>query len=509
MSDDNKATPATPSMAYAGMVSAWDKIGTVLKGTEAMRKAGAKYLPEYQNEGDKSYEARRKGAVLHNVTSLTLNSWVGRPFSDPLQIPEEMPEDVTGYLRDIDLQGSDVAVFARNWFKEGLAKAFAHVLIEMPRPIKFDEEGNEIPRTKADDLAENIRPYWSFIPPENLIYASSVVVDSVEVLTQVRILETEIEQDDTGWGEKEVRRIRVYRKHLDIEGAPVTFEVWTWDPEEDEWMNSSPPQQMDIENIPLVTFYADRTGLLEGKSPLEDLVDLNISHWQSKSDQTNVLTVARFPILAASGITKEESSVLVGPRQLLWSSNPDAKFYYVEHEGASIAAGRQDLLDLEEAMAEYGADFLRKRPGDVTATSRALDSAEATSPLQDAVIRFNDALEQAMAITAEWLGVEELPEITVPIDFGPEEIVQGDLDSLKEARRMRDLSRESYLDELARRGVLADTFDQAINDQQLESEDSMAFGGAPTDGKPINEEEADEDDEKKPEDDDEDETSEE
>jgi hypothetical protein len=503
MSDEKQATPATPSMAYAEMVPVWDKIGTILKGTEAMRAAGTKYLPEYQNEGDKSYEARRKGAVLHNVTSLTLNSWVGRPFSDPIQVDEKTPPNVKEYLEDIDLQGSNIGVFCRNWFKEGLSKAFAHVLIEMPRPVKVDAEGNEIERTKADDLRENIRPYWSFIPPENLIFASSVVMDSVEVLTQVRILESEIEMDDTGWGEKEVKRIRVFRKHVNMEGAPVTFEVLTWDPQEEEWVETTPPQLLDIDQIPLVTFYADRCELLKGKSPLEDLSDLNIAHWQSKSDQTNVLTVARFPILAASGITKEESSVLVGPRQLLWSTNPDAKFYYVENEAKAIAAGRQDLLDLEEAMAEYGADFLRKRPGDVTATSRALDSAEATSPLQDAVIRFNGALEEAMAITAKWLGLEDAGIVTVPVDFGPEEIVQGDLDALKEGRRMRDLSRETYLTELSRRGVLADEFDPKENERQLEEEDSMAFDGAPTDGMPINEEEADDDDdEKKPEDDD-------
>jgi hypothetical protein len=484
------------------MASKWEKIRTLLKGTDAMRSAGEKYLPRYQNEGDLQYEARKTGAVLHNVAELTLNSWVGRPFSDPMNIPEEMPEDMTEYLKDIDLQGSDITVFARNWFKEGLSKAFAHVLVENPRPVTTDEQGNEIQRTKADDLAEGLRPYWSFIPPENLLFAASVVIDSREILVQARILEEETVADPDGWGELTEKRVRVFRKNL--ETGMVTFEIHTWDPEEEEWTESVSPQEMDISEIPIVTFYADREDLLTGKPPLEGLIDLNISHWQSKSDQVNVLTVARFPVLAASGIREEESNVKVGPRVLLWSTNPEAKFYYVEHSGKAIAAGRQDLLDIEEAMAEYGADMLKKRsPGDVTATARALDSAEATSPLQDAVIRFNDALEQAMALTAEYLGIDELPEITVPVDFGPEEIVSGDLDALKEARKGRDLSRETYLEELGRRGVLADDFDPAENERQLESEDDMAFGGAPTDGLPINQFEGkdeDEDDEKKTED---------
>lgn len=487
MPNQNEPTPASPSAAYQKMAPVWKKVQTVLDGTTAMRKAGEDYLPRYENEGDQAYKARREGAVLFNISDRTLKSWVGRPFSDPVHQGEDVPDDVVELLKDVDMQGNDITVFARNWFSEGLAKAFAHVLVEMPRP----DEDPERERTVADDLEEGVRPYWSLITPENLIFASGYVVNSREILTHIRIRECETVRD--GWEEREVKRIRIY----DRDENGVSVSLWELENEgqkDEKWVEKQAQTPIDISRIPLVTFYADRQGLMYGKSPIEDLVDLNISHWQSKSDQNNILTVSRFPILAASGITEDESKVLLGPRCLLWAKNPDAKFYYVEHKAASIGAGRQDLLDLEEQMAEYGAEFLRKRPGNVTATARALDSAESTSPLQDAAMRFNDALEQAMDLTAEWMNVETVGTVTVAVDFGPEEIAREDLDAVKEARRLRDLSRRQYLAELKRRGVLADDFDADEDEKELEAEDSAVFSGAPVDGEPINPEDQDDED---------------
>ena len=116
----------------------------------------------------------------------------------------------------------------------------------------------------------------------------------------------------------------------------------------------------DMPYIPLVTFYSQRSGLMLAKPPLLDLVNMNISHWQSQSDQTAVLTVARFPMLASSGMM-DEDEVVVGPNQWLATRDPAGRVYYVEHSGKAIASGRADLLDLEEKMAKYGAELMRVR----------------------------------------------------------------------------------------------------------------------------------------------------
>src|SRR5688572_32980760 len=106
--DDN---PNTMSRAYECMRPRWDKINAVLGGTAAMRAAGSLFLPQHPSETDTAYRERLATSVLLNITQMTLDSWVGRPFSDPLTITEDVPQEIQELLEDVDLQGNAVGVF--------------------------------------------------------------------------------------------------------------------------------------------------------------------------------------------------------------------------------------------------------------------------------------------------------------------------------------------------------------------------------------------------------------
>jgi len=434
-----------------------------------MRDAGQTLLPQHEEEGDVAYAERLENDVLFNLSELTLESWVGRPFSDPVELSEDMPEQIRSLMDNIDLQGNQIDVFARNWFRDGLAKSFSHVLVEFPMVDQLDGE-----RTMDDDLREGVRPYWVQVNPENLFFAHAMVIDGVEVLTHVRILEFVSHME--GFSEVIIPQIRVIDAGVPQENGSIAAEVSLYqqeDPKKDQspWQLTGPPRALSVPFIPLITFYADRKGLMTGKPPIADLTDLNIRHWQSNSDQISVLTISRFPILAGSGVGGSDR-VAIGPHTWLTTSDPNGRWYYVEHSGKAIQAGRQEMLDLTEAMMEYGAEFLKKRPSRETATARALDSAEATSPLQDATLRFMDALNTAIAMTGAWLGLnpKESGRAKITTDFGPEEASTQYLDAIKFARVNNDLSREMYLMELQRVGALPDGFDFEKNEQQLGEE---------------------------------------
>lgn len=467
--DKDPESPATTSYAYDAMIGVWSMIDTVLGGTRALRQAGREYLPQHDEETDANYEDRLNSNVLFNVLELTLEHFVGRPFSDPVGLNEDVPDPIREAMKNIDLQGNDVTTFARNWFREGLAKGFAHVLVDMPSMRAEDRAS----RTLADDRAEGRRPYWLFIRPENLIYASYEVRQTPhgpqKRPTHVRIYETVVEQE--GFAEVVKEQIRVlepgywavYEKQEKGKGRKKT-----------EWRKID-EGETDLDDIPLVTFYSTNPDSdLLAKPPLEDLAHLNLRWWQSNSDQINILTVARFPMLAVSGANDQSGSVMaIGPRQLLGTKDPQGKFYYVEHDGRAISAGREDLLDLEEQMANYGSIFLKRVPGNQVATARALDSAESTSPLQDMTVRFIDSMNTALDYTARWLGLEEGGTVNIPTDFGPEEELTVDLNTLLEARKSRDISREAFLDELKRRGMLADDYDPLLDLEQLYDEEDL------------------------------------
>lgn len=473
--------PSTTSLAYDVMAPRWAKIDTLLGGTEAMRAAGETFLPRHPEESYPAYQNRLAVATLLNMTELTLESWTSKPFKDRVNKSDDMPEQFQDYMEDVDLQGNNIDVFARQWFRDGLAKSLSHVLVEFPRK-KLREDGQ--PNTLADDRKQNLRPYFVHIPPENVIFAASEVVHGVETLTHVRIMEHETVVE--GFAESirttikvlEPGLVRIYeeRKTRNKKVQWVLVDEYTY----------------DLDFIPLVTFYANREGFMVGKPPLTDLADLNISHWQSNSDQRVILTTARFPILALSGGQPEGNALTVGPNQWLFCPDAQGRYYYVEHQGKAIEAGRNDLRDLEDQMSAYGADALRKKPGNPTATAKAIDSAETTSPLQDMAIRFMDALNIALWYMGLWMNTEETGQLIIETDFGAGNDPTADVKALETARKNRDISRKTYLSELQRREVLSDNFELEDDAVELENESAAILAEASLD---LDPEGSDDDDE--------------
>lgn len=459
----NPNDPSTTSIAYDIMWPRWALTNAVLGGTETMRDAGEDYLPMHESESQNAYDERLHTNVLFNMTELILDAWVGRPFGDPVQLNDDVPADIKDDLENVDLQGNNLDVFAREWFKDGIAKSFSHVLIDFPQlQTRINPStGEEIPRTIADDNAENNRPYWIHIKPENVLSLQTSIQDGIEKIIHVRILEEIVIME--GFAETVVSQIRVLEPGIvslwqvrKVKGKEVWVEI--------DRFNSG------MEEIPFVTFYTNRTAVGLGKPPLQDLAELNVTHWQSSSDQRTTLTVARFPILALSGGNEDETKLTIGPKKWLFTPDAQGKFYYVEHTGAAIDAGDKDLENLVEMMGNYGAAFLKKRPGRETATARALDSAEGISPLQDITVRFMDAVDQCLAFHAAWKGQETGGTVTIATDFGPEASNQSDFNVLKFTRRLGDISRKAYLAELQRRGTLQDDYDEEEDFLQIEEE---------------------------------------
>jgi len=497
MSDDkDKASPATTSYAYDRMAPSWAVVDTLLGGTESMRAAGENYTPRHSEETDEGYRARLQSAVLLNMVEQTLDTLSGKPFSEPMKPSEDVPALVTDtILDDVDLQGNNIDVFAHQLFRQGMAKALVHVLVDMPRPepVAAVEGAAPAPRTLADDREQGVRPYWVMIKPEALLYARASIINGTEVLQHVRILEIFYEED--GFAEVEKVRIRVLEPGLVKIYAPVEKktsgqkEEWSL---EDEWATG-------LDYIPMVTYYADRTNFMEGKPPLLDLAWLNVAHWQSTSDQRNILKVARFPILACEEANSEDSeTIVIGPNKVLFGPG---KFKYVEHTGSAIEAGRKDLEDLERVMSGYGAEFLKKRPGGGTATARALDSAEASSDLSAMSVVFEDTMAQILAFTSDALNLgTDGGEVEVVKDYQIEELDPQALEFIKYMREKNDLSRKAVIAVAITHGFLPEDFDEEEDWEQVVKEvtqRSELLGEAFGDLDPGAEEEEEEDGGKK------------
>lgn len=497
--------PASPSAARMAMDDRWQQMDAVLGGTASMRAARELYLPQHLGEEDERYDERISTATLWNQTELTLAGWVGRPFRDPLTLDGNVPEQIKNLYNDIDREGTNMDAFARDWFKAGIAKAFCHVLVEAPA---FDTADGSRP-TLADERRQGLRPYWVLIDPAEVIAARHEVTNGRDVITHLRLYEvsTEVDPEDE-FNELHVERIRVFNRILYVEDGQEIAEgryvvqVTMYKKSNDKrkkksWdvdtAHESHGRIIDVPGVPLVTFYSHREGFHRGKPPLQDLCDLNVKHWQKLADLDNIIRVASFPILAASGIDPDDGvtndtgykdAKTIGPYNFLYTGEAGGKYYYVEHQGKAIKSGQDSLDVLENKMGAYGSEFLKKAPDRQTATARTLDSAEASSPLQNMTLRFKEAFEKALALTAQMIGINRTDTdaefhagtVTIVTDFGPEEASGIDLNALITARANKDISRNTFLSELMRRGILPKEFDADTNYDELEQEVMDAFG---------------------------------
>jgi hypothetical protein len=206
-------------------------------------------------------------------------------------LSQETPDKIKELAEDIDMEGDRLDVWAQQFFSIAFQYGLAHALVDYPRTDP------ETVKTRADEQASGSRPYVTMLNPRQVIGWKSKVSGGKVVLTDLRVKEV-IVVDGDDFGQTKIEQIRhimpgkveIYRRNKGNDGSA------SWAIHE-EWETSR-------SDIPLVTLYTKRTGFMRGSPPLLNLALLNIKHWQSQSEQDNILHVARVPILSVYGLAE-------------------------------------------------------------------------------------------------------------------------------------------------------------------------------------------------------------
>lgn len=441
MSDD----PSVTLPAVTAMREDWAVVDPLMGGTRDMRAAGLAHLPKWPKEEQIDYDVRLKQSTLLPAYSETVKNMTGRVFAEPIMLDETVPAPIKAFSADIDRQGNNLQVWSQVFFSQALSHGLCHALVDYPQILPATE-GALV--TDADAIAAKARPYVVMIRPQQVIGWRSSDVGGEHVLTQFRYMEA-VEEDDGEFGAQTVEQIRVlrpgqwqtYRMADDTKGG----KIWQLHDE----------GRTTLKTIPLTTFYTQRTGYLTAKPPLMELAHLNIKHWQSQSDQDNILHVARVPMLAIIGVDDIGWELKVGTASAT-KLPKDGDMKWVEHTGAAIGAGRTSLQDLADDMRVAGAKLLQKdKQATKTATQAEDEAAQEMSPLQTMASQLEDAIDQILQHFADFTKLPSGGNAQVngnfDIDFAPETTLPLLLNMAGQGR----LSDETLFVELQRRGVIS------------------------------------------------------
>lgn len=429
-------------------------IDALLGGTDAMRAAGEKYMPRWPGEDVESHKTRISVATLFPAYQRTVEVLGAKPFSKPVTFGKDMPAEIVVLCDDIDRQGRNLHSFLSEVGQEALGYGFSGILVDHPPTV--DAEGNPLYPNKAAQDAAGIRPYWVQIHPRSILGW----ITERGVLTQLRFLECE-EEPDGDFGVKEIEQVRVLRIG--------SWETWRKieGKGEDDWALYE-SGATTLARIPFVPVYGNRTGYMEARPALKELAYMNVKHWQSDSDQQNILHVARVPILFGKGLG--EGQITVGAGSAVKADHPDADLKFVEHSGKAIDSGRVSILDLEDRMRQAGAELLVIKPGNVTVAQTLADNEQGACALQKVAENIEDAADQALQLTAEWLQKDQGGHVTLFKDFGAATLAEASAELLLKTNQAGKLSDESLYEELQRRGIIKPETDWVTEKDRIDSQ---------------------------------------
>lgn len=475
-------------------------------GVRRMRWRGEQWLPRFGGEESDQYSFRLKLSSLYAGLTDALDRACSKPFSKKVTIKDE-PVAFTPWLVNIDAKGGDVTQFARQWLRAAIKHGQSHVLVD------YTALDPSAPNTLANEKAQSPRAFFTMIEQSNVLdWRESTLPDGTLGLAEIRYRDIRM---IAGRKREFIRVIRLKEwedwQNEAYDPPPANLndngrsEFYDW--KEDRLANfkkvasGSFGPEGGFKSLPIVTLYTNARGFMQARPAFSDLQETNLTHWQSASDQRNIVHYCRVPILFGVGLD-DQKSLTLGAGTAINTANPEARLQFVEHSGSAAQTGADDLKQLEESMMALGVRPLIARTGDVTATGVAAAEAGAASDVHVWCRALESGLKACFMRAAEWAGLpaEVIERMTLDVfsDFKVDVTGNEDQDKLLAACVAGKVSDETYLNESKRRGFFADDFDveaelgrikeaqkAKAEEEAVKLEAQMEMNGEQTGGMPM------------------------
>lgn len=472
--------PSVVSADVAAMSPYWDLVSAISGGAETMRAAGARYLPRYKNETTENYSIRLSNAKFTGIFGDIVENLAQRPFSSQVTVSDDAPPDIKAFSEDVDARGNSLHVFAGEAFFSAIAAGIDWWVIDYTSGIPPGA-------TVAQERAMGARAYWRRYDAGSVLAVHSDMIDGAEQFTHVRLLEPVMVRD--GFKEETIEQVRVMeRAPLDGGGyGPPTWQIWRKSKEQGtsgQWFPVADPQPLGISRIPLVAYMTGRRigDSWRIKPPMRDAAHLQIELYQQESALKHAKTMAAFPMLVGAGVDPPEDAngdqipVSVGPHTVLFAPQSDTgqhgDWKFIEPSAQTLNFLAADIKETIQQLRELGRQPLTAQSGNLTVVTTAFAAQKGNAAIEAWALGLKDALEQALIITGEWLGLSGYePSVSINTDF---DIGLGDENGFAHVLALRErgeISREAVIHEAKRRDLLDDDYDADEDAKEILEED--------------------------------------
>jgi len=202
-----------------------------------------------------------------------------------------------------------------------------------------------------------------------------------------------------------------------------------------------------------VPIYGRRLAYMVGHPPLLDMAYQNVKHWQAQSDQDDSARFARKRLLVFVGLDDTQNLTASSSQAIKLPLGGSAEV--IQGSAESVTVGRAELDALEGQMIQSGAELLTRQPGQRTATEASNDAEANKSELQRIVETFEDSLDMALQLTADWLGLPDGGSVSLYKDFSVGSLSEATAQLLLQLQQGAVITKATLIKEQQRRGVLS------------------------------------------------------
>lgn len=473
----------TPCAAYSAALPAWKKVRDAREGSPAVKRAKTEYLPRLSEQTPEEYDAYCLRALFLPVAGRTTNTMVGLALYREPQC--DCSEKIEAHLETIGPEGEPwlrlVATLLRDQVSVG-----RHIVV-----VDADEEEGSPPRwahyfpeslinwrtTKIDgkervsllvfsEEREVFNPEDPYVPKTEQIYRELALgvpptpnVDGATREEQARQF-----YELAGFQEEDLPNGGIYyqvvwRKNDSAQGRGKA-----------EWVRESVvvPRRMGgkpFTEIPAVIFNSTHLGTKVSKPPMEDLADVNLSHYRNSADLEHGRHYTALPTAWFAGWElKDGEKITIGGATAFVTEQSGAKADYLEFSGAGLGHIQTGMESKEALMAVIGSRFLEpQKSGAEKPEAIRLRQAGDHATLSEIMDVTEEGVIQLLRFTTMFtvLGDPSAKDIGFRLsrEFGERATDPQLLQALMAGTQQGLVSHETFLDNFERMGLLPEGVD--------------------------------------------------
>jgi hypothetical protein len=391
----------------------YELIRDCLAGEAQVKYRKTRYLPMPNPEDTSAdniarYDSYITRASFFGVAEKTLSDLVGQIFmrEPAVEIPamlQPVIDDATGSGIPLQQQAQLAAANALGYGRLGL-------YVDYPSTAVINDDGTETdePASIADIEAGEIRPTIRVIEPWDCINYRVKTRGAKIILSLVVFREDRIVEDD-GFETKKKDQWRVLRLDENDEYViDIYYNKTGTTPNERYEPRDAAGNRLD--EIPFTFVGSVNNDPAPNAPPMYQLCSLNIHHYMNSADYEESVFVVGQPTIAASGLTEEWVTKVLGGRISMGARGGiplpvNGSIELLQAEPNTLAKEAMDHK--EDQMMSIGAKFRRPDQVQRTATESSIDNVAETSTLSRVAQNVAAGFKWALEWCAVFVGASE------------------------------------------------------------------------------------------------------